>query len=265
MYLHYIWIRILIKCGYYKNFFSYFSVEDALRELEIRKKDRGLQRLVENEIGNDFYKVVDNKFVISRPCATPNFEFTIFNDHIVANNKKGLVLEYPSLFVTKNKDKLFLAKVVFCDKDKKNNSSQYQIDKLVKISESEGLELSKLQTKYDISLIDYHHRFFKLVFKDTPIDFLDFTEWFNHARTNRLYYYKYLLLFVTHGILFENFLVNNPDEKVFFNKKILPSYIYIYKKIKVKPLIVRLVPKDEEDQVTWSYYDVNNVELINKV
>lgn len=83
---------------------------------------------------------------------------------------------------------------------------------------------------------------------------VDITKWFNDTRYESEYYYLYYLaLFICHGVLFENFLTNK-EELEFTKYKVLPSFNKLSEMFGVKPLIVPVVPVEEEtDQYWWCF------------
>jgi hypothetical protein len=60
-------------------------------------------------------------------------------------------------------------------------------------------------------------------------------------------------LFIRNGVLFENFL-STKEEINFTEKTVLPNIAIIEKTFGIKPLIVRISPKEAEEDIYWQCY-----------
>ena len=106
-------------------------------------------------------------------------------------------------------------------------------------------------------MIDFHRRLF-LACNYCPEDFHahDTSNWYkNNGGKAIKYYTNFFLLFITHGILFENFLTIKNTEGDFTKNIVLPSLEKAINLVGVKPLIVPLEPLDTETDEYWYYYD----------
>ena len=90
------------------------------------------------------------------------------------------------------------------------------------------------------------------------------SDWFNRNGSNAHdYYYKMILFFVVHGILFENFLIYGQESQ--FTKNIfLPAYKKVVETTGLKPLIVPIPPMDEEYDKYITYHQPLVKQIINK-
>jgi len=83
---------------------------------------------------------------------------------------------------------------------------------------------------------------------------IQFAPWFNLTRTlHEQYYFYWLSLFICHGILIEDFLVENKDEKRFVEAKVIPGINALIKHFGVAPLIVSL-PRHSDDPDNLATY-----------
>lgn len=82
----------------------------------------------------------------------------------------------------------------------------------------------------------------------------DASSWFrSQGTTASEYYLAFLLLFVRHGILFENFLLDR-RELSFTENVVLPTLAAIRNELGLKPLIVALEPTEVEEDRYWKCY-----------
>ena len=107
---------------------------------------------------------------------------------------------------------------------------------------------------WDESIVDFHHGLIKKKLGNIDHKILDFSGWLKkHGGTPEKFYTYFLALFLRNGILFENFLTDG-EEKMFTLEKVLPSFLFIKKKFGLKPLIVRNLPKESENDIQWFCY-----------
>jgi hypothetical protein len=82
----------------------------------------------------------------------------------------------------------------------------------------------------------------------------DISEWLEKNGNFPLFYNKLLSLALRNCIIFENFLLN--DEESYITRNVVfPIIKDLETKFGVKPLIVRLLPKDTESGNFWYYYN----------
>ncbi len=221
--------------------FLYITAEQAKIELQNRQKDIELVKKVEDMFGSDF-----PDFLSSGPHAC--FSRMIFTAvpeldcAIDIADKVGLpicLLEYDSKFVAANVDKYTLTMIGTDSSDTKRGMKN-QLG-IVNFNFWEGELMSKITTHWGEKLSDFHHRILDIVHPGLSNIIIQFAPWFNKTRIlNEHYYFYWLSLFICHGVLIEDFVVSNKDEKIFVNKKVVPSFNAIYERFGVKPLIVSL-------------------------
>lgn len=230
----------------------------AKKEIQRRWNDKELRKKVEKFLGADMPKILkkEPKAVLSRYIATPNFEFSYFLDLAGMTGLKPVCLEYYNdKFVAKNSFKYHLCKLIFYCGKGKNGGVKLEREGIVNFNESEGKKLYKIKTLENENLVDFHHRILNASFPKNKIVINEFSKWFNKNRykSKKHYYLYYLALFLCHGILFENFLINKEEEE-FTRKRVLPSFKKIEKMFGIKPLIVPLEPLNAEADPCWYYY-----------
>jgi hypothetical protein len=78
-------------------------------------------------------------------------------------------------------------------------------------------------------------------------------------------YYKYILaLYIRNGILFENYILNDKNEKKFIEDVLIPAFLSVKKEFNLKPLIVPVSPMEEECDKKWWCYSKKVKDFIDK-
>lgn len=206
------------------------------------------------------------RVVVSRPIATPNFEFEYFLDLARETGLSPLIFEYPDKLVARNTLKYHLCKLQVLDRSKKNYkkiTSHSPVD----FNVWEGKPLSQIMTKENRSLLGNHHDLLFAVHPEMKDKIYDFSDWFKKTRgkTNEDYYVAFLSLFVCFGIFFENYLLNDPSEKDFILAKVIPSFEKVQQLFGVKPIICPLLPLKDERSIEWHWYDQKHNQVIKKI
>ena len=235
----------------------YTRLSDIDEELAKRRKNKKLVKSVEDFLGD--YLLPEFKFearsVISRPIITPNREFRYFMDLNAQMSLKPLGLEYHDKFVAKNPDKYHLARLYFA-KEREDRSQFTSSVKIVDFNKYEGKNFKDVRTLNGDSLIDFHHSILIDEFPGMKGNLLDITSWFESARNVPGFYYMYFLsLFMCHGVLFDNYLLEDKGEQDFFIQKIYPSFLEVKRIFGVKPLIFPLLPIEYEKGTHWMCYE----------
>lgn len=237
----------------------YSTLEEISLELERRKNDKDLAAKVKSFLGEKphFFENDDAQYAFfSRPIITPNTEIRYFVDIIPLFNLEPLFLEYPSKFVSKNKEKRFLGKLCFSGGLGKKFGHKVEYHRIIEFSRWDGKDMVDVKTTWGEGLCDFHRGLFSEEFPDLKEKVVDFTNWFNVAREqNGFYYLTFLALFIRNGVLFENFLEKDSDELRFFHENVLPSFKKAVELFGVKPLIFPLLPiKDEKNEIWLSFH-----------
>jgi hypothetical protein len=231
-------------------------------EIKKRKNDSVLHQKVKDFFGDYYLHEFDGnpKAVIARSIITPNKELEYFLDLATSSNLEPLFLEYDNKFVAKNIEKYYLCRLFFSNKAARH---RFEISKIVDFNKWEGKQLHSIETIKGHNLKDVHRNLFQKKFPQHKHTTVDITEWFNKTRElDETYYFFFLSLFIVNGVLFDNFISENADEREFFEKKVYPAFIKVTNYFGVKPLIYPLLPFGEENRHEWLYYDNSLKEVL---
>lgn len=245
-----------------ENFYT--TLEEAKVEIWRRWNDKELRKKVEEFLsGDDILKVFASKpkAVLCRDIISPDLECLRFIDSAKEIGLDPLMLEYPEdKFVNKNSDKYYLCKLSFYKGKNKNGDNITSTYRIVDFNKAEGKKFCDINTVWGDSLVGFHHHLLEKSVPGLGDEIVDITKWFNTTRYESEYYYLYFLaLFLCHGVLFENFLTNK-EELEFTQKKVLPSFHKLEEMFGVRPLIVPVVPLEEEtDQYWWCFPEKNEI------
>lgn len=240
----------------------------AKEEIWRRWNDKALRKKVEDFLGGDIPEFLkkEPKATLVRYIITPNYEFFYFLGLAELAGLDHACLEYSKdKFVAKNPDKYNLCKMFFFNGVGKKRGAKIDSINVVNFNKTEGKMLNEIKTEWGEKLIDFHHKILKKSAKSSFKKVCDFSDWFNKKRNkNKSYYYLYYLaLFLCHGVLFENFLLNK-GEAEFTRKKVKPSFDKLEKIFGVRPLIVPLEHLGVNADNTRMYYSKNIRDIFNK-
>lgn len=245
----------------------YTNFGDLEREVERRWNDKVLRKKVDDFFGKKMLEVMAKKphAVFSRTMGTPNQELKYFLDLSKEVKLEPLILEYDNKFVAKNKDSYHLCRLHFYEQLNGKGFMPFSTVKLVDFNSEEGKFFDMVETICGGKLVDFHHEILYKHFPKIKNKTYNFTKWFNATRKLTEYYYLYYLsLFVCHGVLFENFLIDDEFESDFTMKKFLPSFKKIEKMFGVKPLIYPLLPFENEKNKLWLSYPKSMRKVVDK-
>jgi len=235
----------------------YTPLEEAKEEIKRRWEDKELQKKVEIFLNGDIPNFLQDspKAFLARHIASPNFEFLLFEE---LTNKAGLDFVIPEFindkFVPENTSKYHLGKMFFEGKVGKNGSKEIITDLVLDFNKANGKPICELQALNGKSVVDFHHGLFEFFKMNVGHKIHDFSGWLKKYDNNPEKFYKYFLaFFIRNGILFENFLLNKEEEK-FTLQHVLPNIKLLMNEFGLKPLIVRLLPKEQEEDIHWYCY-----------
>jgi len=247
----------------------YMQYSSIREELDRRWNDKELRKKVEDFFGENSMDELrlEPRAVLSRTLASPNAELLYFLDIAKSLDLKPLVLEYPDKFVAKNQNKYHLARMFFYRKAADLRSFPVYAPKVIDFNEHEGKKFSEITTLWGESIAEFHHNLLFQAVPEIKGKILDFSSWFDSARiSSKFYYLHFLALFVCHGVLFENFLIDDKEEDEFIREKFLPSFKEVERIFGVKPLIFPLLPFDGEKHQHWlSYHESLKKEVDDKL
>lgn len=243
----------------------YTTIEAAREEIWKRWNDTALRKEVAAFVG-DVPSALRNepRAWLGRYIATPDNEFFHFLELAAHVKLNPLAIEFlEDRFYRKNDDKICLAKIRFAHGE--NKADRYRNVHFLKIIDHKKNHMRKftdIQTLWGEPFITFHHRLLTLY--APRVEVFDASAWFHsHGCTAKDFYPYLLALFVSHGVLFENF-VTDGSESSFTEEIMLPAFEEIQSCFGLKPLIVPLVP-DLADEYWWCYPEFIEREVLKYV
>jgi len=243
----------------------------ALEELERRQGDKDLQRKIEAYLNNDIPEhFCDGPILyLARHIATPNFETLRFL-HLIEPIGLQTVIgqDVKDKFVPKNLLKKSLAKLPISRGASSKNGvyhEQFECISIVEFNAANGKRFDEVKTHWGEDLPEFHLRLLKEHVK-FPVLVVDDSAWIDrHHRGDLLEHYKnFLSLFLIHGILFEDYALEDKDEKRFIIEILKPAFDFIESKFGVRPLIAQLTPTSIESSSFWVSYPHTVKDFIKK-
>jgi hypothetical protein len=244
----------------------YVSLDFAKEEIARRWDDKNLRLKVESLLNGDIPEILKSspKAVISRHVMSPNFELLNFLKSVKESGLQPAGLEYThDKFVSKNEDKYYLGKLVFFEGLGKKGGEKISSLKVVDFDLCDGKKIVDIKTTWGQDFVSFHHELvYPFLGRENIADMSD------NYRRNGLQasnYYRYILsLFICHGVLFENFLLSDIYKELTKNI-LLPSFRAVADTYGVKPLIVRLVPGESEEDIHWRQYPFSIKEKVSDI
>ena len=232
----------------------YTTLSDASGEIWKRWNNKELRKKVEDylqEMPSPFG--IEPRAVLARHVTAMNFEYLRFIELAEMVKLKPVNLEYiTDKYVFENLTKRFLCKLPIA---RKNKSSFYYRD-IINFEESEKKKICDIDTLWGENIVNFHHDILRRNSKE--IEVCDISEWYCKKGSRARSYMKYYMaLFICHGVLFENYLTClDNDESEFTKKIVIPAIKEVEEYFGVKPLIVPLVPINEETELYWWSFPV---------
>lgn len=241
------------------NAFVYTPLKPAVSSLKKRWNDQNLiiDCAIPEPLKDGFGAV------IFRQLVTGNYEIRRFVSIVDSMDLKPVFWEYyADKFTSNNEWKHSLGKLFFYLGRGKKGGAKIECLKIIDFNRFNGQAICDVKTLWGESLIDFHHRFTRERFRDISSSFFDASCWFaENGKSADKYYQTFLELFVKHGILFENFLLD--EKELSFTKEVfLPAFIEVWRKTGHKPLIVSLEPTDIEDDKFWMCHPHADMEYV---
>lgn len=241
----------------------------ALQELEERKKNPELRKKVEEYLQSDIpaHFSKDPILYMARHVATPNFETLRFLHVMGSSGLECVIGQDPKdMFVPQNQLKKSLGKLpISLGVSKKHDTYHelYQHVSIIDFNTSNGKSFSSIKTSWGEDLVSFHNNLFKR-FTSVPVSIVDDSEWIDRQNRGSLFehYKRFLALFVTHGILVEDYLLVDKEEDRFIREILFPATRFVEKKFGVRPLLVQLNPTTIESSKFWMSYPQEVLEAI---
>ncbi|MDQ5922797.1 MAG: hypothetical protein QG644_505 [Patescibacteria group bacterium] len=248
----------------------YTPLTEAIQILEERQKDSKLREKIEELLDNNIpepLRKIDKYGISGKQLATPNLDTRWFIKLVKQFNLKALFLEYlEDKFISKNEFKHSLGQLII-HKDF-NKKGEYQEEKvtIVDFNTYDGRKIKDVVTKWGEPLVDFHRKLFEAYsLNKKDFVFYDESSWLEeNGKTANNYYKRDLLLYVYHGILFENFNLTGDSGK-FTREILLPAFAHVEQLTGLKPLITPIPPMDIEDDLHWLSFDDKIKPYIGKI
>ncbi len=228
----------------------YTPLEEAVEELHRRRADKALCDAVEEFHRThlpDFLDGEPHAFFV-RPVFSADMEFERFAALSRQAGLTPLCLEIvKDRFVSFNAEKYRRGKLTFCwpNRTRALRAMNFNHD---------GKRFDEIPSLNDCSLVEFHHRLLAHAHPELASRIRDASDWIFAAGQIRPRYLHLLSLAITDGILFENFFLDDPEERRFMEERILPSFTRAIELFGVRPLIVRLfTPEEENEPICWQY------------
>lgn len=237
----------------------YTPLSKAIKILEERQKDKNLIEKIKGLLKNDIpqpLNKIEKCGVQFRQIATPNVDC----EHFIAITKdfglKPVFFEYfDDKFTSNNEFKHSLGQLRIHDGI--NRYGNYNSEKItiLDFNKYNGKKFKEIITLKSESLIDFHRGLFDVLgFNKDNFRFYDASDWFHRNGDKAdVYYANFFLLFITHGILFENFLMNGTEGE-FSRNIVLPALKKVEDMTGLKPMIVPIPPMEIEEEEHWISY-----------
>jgi hypothetical protein len=246
-----------------RNLFNqivYTPLSDAIRLLNERQKDPELIKKIEKLLNNDIpepLRKMDKYGISGKQVATPNFDNIWFIKLTKEFGLKAVFFEYfDDKFTSNNDFKHSLGQLLIHNKVDKHGYNIEEKITIIDFNKSNGKKLKDIKTLWGESLINFHKKLFESQSLNiNDFIFYDESNWLKtHGNTAKNYYKNDMLLYICHGILFENFLLTE-SEGVFTKDVLLPALQEVMNLVGVKPLIVPIPPMDIESDSIWYSYN----------
>ena len=233
----------------------------ALWELKQRRADPILKKSVRRSLGSSATEILKKfsqpRAVFFRQVATPTHETIRFLKFAKQMGLKPLILEYyDDKFVSsENRSKRSLGKMPIYQYTGSDGRDMVEYETVCNFNISTGKKFKDVVCLNGEQLIPFHHRLFRTLTGLNPKTYcFDASDWFKSAGKKAETYYEQLLtFFIRDGILFENFMPFR-SESAFTKTIIAPAFERLNNIYGVKPLIVRLLPENEEMRQFWDAY-----------
>lgn len=232
-----------------------------VEELERRSKDEKLKAKVEAYLKGDIPEYFKGKpaLYLARHLATRNFETLRFL-HILEPLDLPVVIgqDTHDIFVAHNPLKRALGKLPICMSVHHKNGrviEEYKNISIINFNEANGKPFKDIYTCWGEPLVEFHGRLLEKCQRDGA-QVVDDAAWIDrHHRRDLLAHYKdFLALFVAHGVLFEDYLIEDKHEGRFIREVLRPAFRHVERTFGVRPLIAQLKPTSAESDRYWISY-----------
>lgn len=242
----------------------------AIGEIKRRRLDSELRKRVEDYLENDIPEYFQGEPVLylCRHLASPNIQTLRFL-HVVREEGMKTVIgqDTKDIFASLNQLKKPLAKLRICTgifHEGDRVTEQFQNVSIVDINQANGKPLEAIQTKWGEPLVEFHNNLFKELTND-PVHIEEDSAWVDRYSRGDLLaeYKKFLALFLVHGIMFEDYPMEDSEEEALFVTDILrPAMRHVMDRFGIRPLIAPLVPMGIGSTALWEGYPPEVLEVV---
>ena len=187
--------------------------------------------------------------------ATPNFEIERFLCLASDSKLQPLFWEYHrDKFVSCNPCKRSLGRMGFHTGRNRHNQPLVAYRNVVCFSQN-GRPIAEVRTFWGQPLVEFHHDLLLATWPHLTRNICwNASDWYHaHGPTPRHYYRELFALLLSHGMLFESFLLDKIEYQ-FTRDVVLPAFQEVRDRYGLKPLIVRLDPSESEGDPYWLLY-----------
>lgn len=240
---------------------EYFELDDALKELKRRRKDKDLQRDIANHLSSLSPELMEAftkpRAVLFRQVATPTHEALHFLKRAKKTKLSPLFWEYYSdKYVSSgNTYKRSLGKLPIYQYTGGDGRDIFTYRRILDFNTCVGKQILDARCLMGNNLIEIHHNLLEKVARVNINDScVDASAWFKKMGGHAFEYYPlFFALFIRDGILFENFGAL-PEEQSFLHDVVEPSYQYVKDLFGLDPIVVHLLPPEQESRPFWDLY-----------
>ena len=244
----------------------YMSIDEAREEIWKRWNNKELKTKVQDFLGGSVPEVFKDfpRAVIGRQILSPNFEMISFLESAKSIDLSPICFGYlDDKLVTKNLDKYYLCKLFFEDGVGKHGGERVFLRKVLDFNKFNGASFREAKTNFGLDFVEFHKTLANRSGLD--VDFFDGSEFLHkHGAISERYYKYFLSLFVCHGVLFENYLLEDEYGKLTVDI-FSPNYSAVNEIFGVKPIIVRLVDAELENDLHWRRYPISVSIEVDKI
>ena len=227
-----------------------------------RSRDAELKARVSEYLSGDIpsYFGQEPVLYLARHVASPNFETLRWSNLIEPLELPAVIgTDADDLFVSQNVMKRALLKMPICLSVTVNGAGepheQYRYLTIADFEAADHARFRDIQTLWGDSVVAVYSELSRR-FLPPHVRIEDDSAWVtrNGRGDLRAHYERFLSLFVAHGVLFEDYLVKDPDERDFIESVLLPAYEATTQRFGVRPLIASLTPSSLETEKFWLSY-----------
>lgn len=241
--------------------FLFTSEHEALDELLRRREDETLKRRIHTRLGSAAIPILERAAqptaLLFRQLGTPTHEVLRFLETSHRLSLTPLILEYSGdKFVgARNPYKRTLGKLPIFQHRGSDGRDMVRYITVIDFNSFVGKRIADVCCISGMTLSEFHHWLLKVMTGREPREFCyDASEWFSDTGgVASLYYEPFFTLAIRDCIIFENF-EETEHLKSFMQDIVMPAFASVTSQFGLRPLITRVVPKDEEQRLYWNAY-----------